>query len=211
MSATRALGCSAAALVTDMSQPLGSAVGNALEVRESVEVLLGRGPADVRALTLELGALMLERSGAEPDAAAARARVTRALDSGDAWARFVALVEAQGGDPRSLDSADGLARAPVRERVAAPRSGRIAAIDAAGLGEVVVAIGGGRTTKEQRVDPRVGLAMRVRHGDRVAAGEPLAELHLAAEDPAAVRRACSCFDIREEAPPPPELILERIA
>ncbi|HEY3215349.1 MAG TPA: thymidine phosphorylase [Candidatus Eisenbacteria bacterium] len=211
VSTTRRLGRSAAALVTDMSQPLGSAVGNALEVRESVEVLLGRGPADVRALTLELATIMLERSKAEPDTQTARERATRALDSGAAWARFLALVEAQGGDPGSLEAPDGLARAPVTEQVDAPRSGRIAAIDAAGLGEVVVALGGGRRTKEQPVDPRVGILMRVRLGDRVAAGEPLAELHLAAADPAVIRRACSCFDIRDDAPPPPELILDRIA
>jgi thymidine phosphorylase len=193
-----------------MSQPLGEAVGNALEVRESVEVLLGRGPADVRELTLDLAAVMLHRAGAEAGVAAARARAARTLESGAAWLTFLAMVEAQGGDRASVERAEQLPRAPVQAPVPATRSGRITAIDAYGLGELVVSIGGGRRAKEDPVDPRVGLLARKRLGDPVRAGEPLAELHLASQDPAAVARAGACFTIGDEAVVMPPLILERV-
>src|SRR5262249_14146800 len=132
---TRALGRQAAALVTDMSQPLGQAVGNALEVVESVEVLGGRGPADVRELTLAVAALMLERSGAEPDAAAARRRGEKALASGAAWEKFLAMVEAQGGDRASVEHPERMPKAPVRVPAPAARAGRVAGVDTFALGE----------------------------------------------------------------------------
>jgi pyrimidine-nucleoside phosphorylase len=207
---TRSLGREAAALVTDMSQPLGEAVGNALEVRESIEVLLGRGPADVRDLTLDLAALMLERAGAEREPAAARQHAQHALDSGAAWLRFLAMVEAQGGDRGSVERPDGLPRAPVRASVKASRAGYVTTIDTFGLGELVVAIGGGRRAKEDVVDPRVGLRSRVRLGDAVRAGDVLAEIHLAADDPAAVARAAGCFTIGDQVIPPPTLVIERV-
>jgi thymidine phosphorylase len=207
---TRSLGRRAAALVTDMSQPLGETAGNALEVRESIEVLHGRGPADVRELTLDLAAVMLRLSGAERDAGSARGRAARALESGAAWDKFLAMVQAQGGDPRSVERADGLPRAPVVADVPASRSGRLARVDAFGLGELVVRIGGGRVVKEDSIDPRVGLVVSKRLGDPIVMGEPLARLHLASEDPAAVAFASSCFRIDEAAGNPPPLILERI-
>jgi pyrimidine-nucleoside phosphorylase len=207
---TRSLGRDAAALVTDMSQPLGAAVGNALEVREAVEVLLGRGPADVRDLTLDLAALMLERAGAEREPAAARQRARHALESGAAWLRFLSMVEAQGGDRASVERPDGLPRAPVRAPVKAGRTGRVTAIDTFGLGELVVALGGGRRAKADVVDPRVGLLARARLGDAVRAGDVLAELHLPGEDPAAVARAVGCFTIGDEAVEAPALVIERV-
>ena len=205
---TRSLGRRAAARVTDMSQPLGFAVGNALEVRESIEVLRGGGPADVRELTLELSSLMLHLAGAA-NAGEARARVTRALDSGAAWERFVALVRAQGGDPARVERPDGLPAAPVVRAVKAERSGVLAEVDAFGLGELVVAIGGGRIAKEDAVDPRVGLMVRKRLGEPVRAGETLAELHLASDDAAAAARAAACFRVGESGAAP-ELVLARV-
>jgi len=205
--ATRAQGRNAAALITDMSQPLGRAVGNALEVRETVEVLNGRGPDDVRTLTLELAALMLSLSGAEP-APEAMGRARRALESGSAWEKFLAMVEAQGGDVRSVQRADGLPRAPVTVEVRAPRAGRLAAVDTFGLGELVVAMGGGRAAKEDVIDLRVGMIVRRRLGEAVERGEPLAELHLAAEDEAFVARAVACFSIEDREVAPPELVIE---
>jgi pyrimidine-nucleoside phosphorylase len=207
---TRSLGRSAAALVTDMSQPLGEAVGNALEVREAIEVLLGRGPADVRELTLELAALMLERAGAEPDLGAARERARHALESGAAWLRFLALVEAQGADRGSVERPERLPRAPALASVKAARTGRITSIDTFGLGELVVAIGGGRRAKEDAVDPRVGLLVHARLGDAVRAGDLLAELHLASDDPATVARAAGCFMIGDQEVPTPALVIERV-
>src|SRR5262249_31838654 len=144
VSATRGLGARAGALITDMSQPLGVAAGNALEVRESVEVLRGGGPAAVRELTIELAARMLGLSGAARDASAARQSAERALASGAAWERFVAMVKAQGGNAASVERADGLPRAPVVAEVKAQRAGTITAIDTFRLGELIVAIGGGR-------------------------------------------------------------------
>jgi thymidine phosphorylase len=205
---TRSLGRKAVARVTDMSQPLGAACGNALEVRESVEVLRGGGPTDVRALTIELSATMLALAGAEPGMEAARARATRALGDGAAWAKFLELVRAQGGDARQVET--GLARAPVVLEAKSGRAGVLAAIDTRGLGDCVVAIGGGRRAKDDAVDPRVGLIVRRRLGDRVAAGEGLAEVHLAAADPGAVQRVAACFTIADSGGPAPALILERV-
>ena len=207
--ATRAQGRAAAALVTDMSQPLGVAVGNALEVTESIAILRGGGPADVRALTLELAAAMLVGAGAERDLAAALTRASRALDSGAAWERWLALVEAQGGERRSVEREGGLPAAPVVREASPARSGAVAGIDTFGLGECVVEMGGGRRAKEDAIDPRVGLRVRVRLGDAVRPETTLAEVHLAQDDPGMVERVAACFRIGEAAQPPP-LILERV-
>ena len=208
---TRSLGAEAAALVTDMNQPLGRNVGNALEVRESVELLRGGGPGDVRELTLELAALMLERSGAEPEHHAAVARARGSLGSGAAWARFVKMVEAQGGDPKSVEVEHGLPQAPVVSPVRAANAGTLTAVDTFGLGELVVAIGGGRRAKEDVVDPRVGLEVLHRVGDTIAAGEDLARVHLSKEDPGAVARVQACFVIGEGPLAPPALVIERVS
>jgi pyrimidine-nucleoside phosphorylase len=206
---TRSLGRKAAARVTDMSQPLGAAVGNALEVEETIAVLRGGGPADVRALTLELAALMLSLSGAASVAEAPQ-RAEQALDSGAAWERFVELVRAQGGDPASVERAGGMPSAPVVVPVTAARAGVLEAVDSFALGELVVGIGGGRRAKEDEVDPRVGLMVRRRIGDRVAAGDLLAELHLANEDAGAIERARACFRIGEGPAAAPQLVIERV-
>ena len=205
---TRSLGHKASAFVTGMNQPLGAACGNALEVGESVEVLRGGGPKDVRALTIELAAAMLALAGAERTIDAARARATRGIDDGSAWARFLELVSAQGGDARRVET--GLPRAPVVLEAKSRRTGVLSDVDTRGLGEAVVAIGGGRRAKEDVVDPRVGLMVRRRLGDRVAAGEVLAEVHLARADPGAVERIEACFTIADVAPAAPALIIERV-
>jgi thymidine phosphorylase len=120
------------------------------------------------------------------------------------------MVRAQGGDAASVERKDGLASAPVIAEVKAPRAGAIAAIDTFGLGELVVAIGGGRRAKEDAIDHRVGLETLARIGDRVAKGDPLARLHLAADDPAAVARAAACYTIADGAPAKPALVLDRV-
>jgi len=207
---TRGLDRRALALVTDMSQPLGQAAGNALEVRESAEILHGRGPDDVRDLTLDLAAAMLHLAGAERDAAGAMTRARRALESGAAWDKFLAMVEAQGGDPRSVEQADGLPKAPHVVDVVAPCDGHLTGVDTFGLGELVVRIGGGRAAKEDEIDPRVGVVVRCRIGDRIARDAVLAQLHLAEQDPAVVSRATECFRIGPSPPDPAPLVLERI-
>lgn len=209
---SRALGAKAAARITDMSWPIGESIGNALEVRESVDVLRGAGPADTRALTLELAAAMLRLAGAAPSDDAARAQATRALDSGAAWEKFLALVEAQGGDRSSVEKPEGLPRAPIVAEALAARGGVLAAVDCFALGELGVAIGGGRRAKEDAVDPRVGLIVPRRPGERVGRGDVLARVHLARADDAAVARAAACFTIADTGPEPPPIdrVLERV-
>jgi pyrimidine-nucleoside phosphorylase len=208
---SRALGAQAAALVTDMSQPLGVTVGNALEVRESVEILQGGGPADVRELTLDLAATMLTLAGVGASHLSARSRAERALADGSAWRKWLELIEAQGGDPRSLENgAVALHPAPVQALVPAPRSGVLAAVDTFALGELMVAIGAGRRAKDDAIDPRVGMRVLRRIGDSVRAGEALAELHLAKADAGATARAAACFRIEDAAVGAPALVIERV-
>jgi pyrimidine-nucleoside phosphorylase len=208
--ATRALGRRARALITDMSQPLGRAIGNALEVRESVDVLRGDGPTEVRRLTLELAAEMLHTAGADATLEMARGRAQRALDSGAAWERFLDLVEAQGGNAQSLETSDGLARAPVVAEVRANTAGFVHAIDALRIGEQVVRMGGGRRAKEDAIDPAVGVVVMRRIGDVVQAGDLMAEVHLARPDAAAVDNVAESFKIDEAPASPVPLIAGRI-
>ncbi len=175
------MGKRATALVTAMDQPLGAACGNALEVKESLDVLRGEGPADVRELTLALAAEMLVLAGIDGDADAARARATRGLDSGDALDLFRRVVEAQGGDPRAVDDPDKhLAKAQSLVPLLAQRAGYVSSIDAYAVGEAVVALGGGRRAAADRIDPAVGIVFEKKVGDAVKAGETLAVVHAAA-------------------------------
>jgi pyrimidine-nucleoside phosphorylase len=210
VSTSRSLGANAAALITDMSWPLGGAVGNALEVGEACETLRGRGPADTRALTLDLAAEMLWLVGTDADLASARQRAARVLDSGAAWERFLDMVRAQGGDPTVLEEGGTLHPAPVVSLVPSPADGVIASCDCFAVGELVVALGGGRRAKEDAVDPRVGLVVLRRPGDRVRRGEPLAELHLAGPDSSAVERAVECFRVGEDAATAGPIVIERV-
>jgi pyrimidine-nucleoside phosphorylase len=207
---TRALGRQARALVTDMSQPLGHACGNALEVRESLAVLRGGGPPDVRQLTLDLAAQMIAMTGVEPTVEKARTRAARTLETGGALERFVAMVEAQGGRAADVAEPDRLARAPVVTRVTASRAGTLATVDTFALGELLVAIGAGRRAKEDAIDPAVGIEVRARVGDRLTKGAPLAELHLAGPEAGIASRVEACFTIADEPVRAPVLVLETI-
>jgi pyrimidine-nucleoside phosphorylase len=199
---TRGLGANAVALVTDMNWPLGRAVGNSLEVREACETLRGAGPADTRALTLDLAAEMIHLAGAAPTRADARANAERALDSGAAWDKWIGLIRAQGGDVRAIESIDGLASAPVKVSVPADRDGVLSACDCFALGELAVSIGGGRRAKEDAIDPRVGIVVEREPGTRIRRGDPIATIHLAQDDQGAVARARSCFLITADGESP---------
>ncbi len=153
---------------------------------------------------------MLHLSGAVPDHAAGHARALDALSSGAAWATFLEMVEAQGGDRAALERPDGLERAPVVSPVRAARSGMLAAVDTFAMGELVVGIGGGRRAVEDAIDPRVGLMMRRRIGDPVKAGDVIAELHLAREEASAVERLAACFTVADGGVPVPPLVIERV-
>jgi pyrimidine-nucleoside phosphorylase len=209
---SRRMGRRAVALVTAMDQPLGRAVGNALEVAESIEVLRGGGPPDVRALTLALAAEMLVLSGLETDAAAAGARAAEALDSGRALEKFRDVVEAQGGDPGAIDDPARLPRAPHATPVAAARDGFVTAIDAYAVGEALVALGGGRRRADDRIDPAVGIVLERKVGDPVRSGEPLAVVHASSSGPGGiVERLAGAIEIADAAPPPAELVRARLA
>ena len=207
---TRSMGVASSALLTDMNQPLGVAIGNALEVRESIELLHGRGPAEVRDLTLELGVRMLVASQVETELSAARFRLEKALDSGEAWKTFVALVEAQGGDVRSLDDGGRLPKASWTGEVRAPRSGVVTSIDTYGIGDLAVSIGAGRRSIEQKIDPSVGFLFQVHVGDAIQAGAELAILHLAREDSSVAERLASFVRIEDGPAMPLPRMLEAI-
>jgi pyrimidine-nucleoside phosphorylase len=209
---SRALGAQASAFLTDMDWPIGETIGNALEVQESWELLNSRGPQDSRLLTLTLAAEMVRLAGAEPDTLSALARVTQVLDSGAAREKFLAMVQAQGGDASVLLQAKPLHRAPVVVQVQATREGYLRECDCFALGELVVHIGGGRRAKEDAIDPRVGVRMLLPRGARVKAGQSYAEIHLAAADGAAVARLAGCFVIGDAPPvlPAPDLVIERV-
>lgn len=189
------------ALVTDMDTPLGSAVGNALEVTESVAVLRGGGPPDVVALTLALAEVMVELAGITGADPAAALRDGRALGVWDA------MVRAQGGDPD--------AALPVAEHtrtVTAPAPGYLRRLDARAVGVAAWRLGAGRARKETRISPTAGVLCRAKPGDLVEAGQPVLELH--ADDPARLAGAeaalAGAVEVGPEPPVPRLLVVERI-
>ncbi len=207
-------GCASVAWITRMDRPLGRAVGNAVEVAESVEVLRGGGPPDVRELVEVLGGEMLVLAGVAPDMSRARAAVARALDDGTALERFRALVEAQGGDPRAVDDPEAfLPQPPHRTVWTAPRAGWIRAIDTQLVGIACMRLGAGRTRVDDVIDPSVGFRVLRTVGDRVERGEPIVEVLYAdeARRAEAVELLARAYDIGEEAVPPgPPLLIERL-
>jgi pyrimidine-nucleoside phosphorylase len=211
----KSLGRGCVALLTDMDAPLGSAVGNAVEVRESIEVLRGGGPADVRELTLRLGVEMLlagEAPGVGNDPLLARMRLETALADGAALHRFAQLIEAQRGDPRVIDDPSLLPQPKLVREVRSDRGGILSALDAEQVGLAAVELGAGRSRKEDAVDPAAGLLLLKRVGDEVKNGDVLAELHAATESrldagEARLRRAVALGD---EPPQRKPLVLERV-
>jgi thymidine phosphorylase len=163
------------ALVTDMNAPLGSHVGNALEVIESCDVLRGK-PGVVRELTLELGVEMVRMGRRGGDRAAIRQELEAMLDDGRAMARFAAIVEAQGGDVRALDDYTRLPTATRRVELRADRSGKVDSFVCNDVGRASMMLGAGRARKEDLVDPAAGVVLHVERGTRVQSGDVLAEL-----------------------------------
>jgi pyrimidine-nucleoside phosphorylase len=175
------------ALISDMNQPLGFAVGNALEVREALATLHGGGPADFRDHCLTVGAHMLVLAGKAGDLRQGRRLIAGALTDGSALTKFRALVGAQGGDVRAVDDPDRLPQAPVVEEVGCPRSGWVARLDARTVGEAAVHLGAGRSRKGDPIDHSVGVVVHAKVGDRLRQGEPLFTLH--AKDAASATEA----------------------
>jgi pyrimidine-nucleoside phosphorylase len=170
----------AVAVLSDMSQPLGSTVGNALEIREAVQALTPGAAVDPRfqQLCLALAAEGLLLAGLARNETDARATAESLIQSGAAREKFRQIVVAQGGDSSFLDDLEtGLPKAPVILDIAAPRSGYITAVDAEEVGNIVVALGGGRARKEAQIDHAVGVVVKTSVGKQVREGEALAEIH----------------------------------
>jgi thymidine phosphorylase len=193
-------------VLTDMDAPIGTAVGNALEIAESIDVLRGAGPADTRELTVVLGGEMLCLARVAGSSEDGQKKIAAALDDGSALEVFRRIVAAQGGDAAVCDRpGDVLPRAGKRLPVLAPSAGVIRAIAADDVGMAALVLGAGRATKDDVIAPAAGIVLACRPGDRVEAGQPLAELHhdLAVDDPrvaAAAARFLAAVEIGDAAP-----------
>ncbi len=182
------------ALISGMDQPLGTHVGNALEVKEAIDILAGRAEGDLKEVSLTLGGHMLVLAGKAKDHAEAVRMLENALRSGAGLRKMKEMIRAQGGNPAVCDDVNLLPQAPVRKTVLCGRSGYVQKMDTAALGSAAQAMGAGRLRVEDRIDYSVGFVMKVRLGDRTEPDTPLCELHAASEADAeraeeAVRRA----------------------
>lgn len=206
-------GCPVVALLTAMDRPLGRACGNALEVEESILALRGEGPPDLMAVTYALGAEMLVLAGAAADHDAARRRMEQAIGTGHAAEHFQKMIEAQGGNPAVVDDPALLPQADEVELYAAPRRGFVSRVEPRAVGRGIIALGGGRTTMEDRLDLSVGFMISVRPGDWVEQGEPMASIF--ARDRAGVESGRTtlraAITIADEADLPLPLVSHRVS
>jgi pyrimidine-nucleoside phosphorylase len=171
------MGKQVVALITDMDQPLGNKIGNALEVIEVLEVLRGEGPEDLRELCLHLAGWMLHLGGVSKSVAEGTQLSSQLITTGKALEKFRQMIELQGGDARVLDDATRLPHANGRLQVMSPKAGFISSMQCEQIGTACVILGGGRERKEDSVDPAVGIVLHKKVGDRVSAGESLATIH----------------------------------
>lgn len=200
------------ALLTAMDRPLGHAVGNALEVEESVLVLRGEGPADLRELTVVQAAEMLVLGDAAASLAEGRALAERALDDGRGARMFERIIEAQGGNPAVVEDPALLPQAPAQRVLAAERGGFVGEMDARAIGVAGVELGAGRKALDSVIDPAVGFYITAKPGARVQQGEPLATVHARSEADAdralaALRRA---VPVTDAAPASLPLVVDRL-
>jgi pyrimidine-nucleoside phosphorylase len=165
------------ALLSDMNQPLGFAVGNALEVREAIETLQGGGPNDFRRHCMVVAGHMLALGGQAKDAETGRQMAEEAIRESKAWEKFRQLVRAQGGDVAYIDQPERLPSAKLVKPILAPQSGYLAGINARSIGEITVLLGAGRTKKGDPVDHAVGIEVHHKVGDHLSKGEPLFTIH----------------------------------
>ncbi|MDD3748186.1 MAG: thymidine phosphorylase [Candidatus Bipolaricaulis anaerobius] len=207
------LGKKFSALITAMDEPLGTRAGNALEVVQAIEVLRGEGPADLREVTLALGAELLVLAGQVSSPAAGRERLAGLISSGQAWALFRKLVAAQGGDVRAIEEPRRLPTAKQVVAVPAPASGYVIELRARPIGVACGLLGAGREVKGERVDPAAGVELLAKVGDEVEEGEPVARLHVGRPDRVAAARelVSGAYTIGVERPAPRPLILGRVA
>jgi len=206
------MGKQVVALITDMDQPLGNMIGNALEVVEVVEVLRGGGPGDLRELCLELAGWMLHLGGVSKTVAEGKQRSAELISSGQALEKFRQMVELQGGDARVIDDAKCLPQARHTTQVVSATAGYVGSIQCEQVGTACVILGGGRERKEDSVDPAVGIVLHKKVGDRVAIGEPLATIYFNAEARAVRARQLieASFEVSPAAPAVKRRLIHRV-
>lgn len=196
------------ALITDMNQPLGYAVGNALEVREAIETLQGGGPQDFREHCLLVAGHMLALAKQSEDLQASTQMIEETLDNGSAFEKFKELVTTQGGDVSVVDDPERLPRASVVETVAASQAGYVERIHAQEVALTTMGLGAGRAAKGDTIDHSVGVVVHRKIGDRVERGDALFTVHANGEDQrdAAVKRLVQAFSFcDDEVEPPPRI------
>ncbi len=207
-----ASGVKTEAIITAMDAPLGTAVGNALEVIECIEVLKGNGPADLTEVSLELTTRMLVLGGVASDRDAAERLAVNAIATGAGLERFRRIIEQQGGDPRVVDDYSRLPSVPGRHIVAAPRSGFIVRLEAEAVGRASVVLGAGRDRVEDPVDAAVGIIVHAKPGDEVRAGDAVLEMHYRDRGrlDAAVALVTPAIVVGDERPVPRPLIVGEV-
>ena len=198
------------ALITDMNQPLGYAVGNALEIMEASQTLQNAGPADLTKLSLELAARMIFLGKKAESLDDARRTAERHLVDGSAYRKFKQAVQAQGGNPQALDKFEMLPNATGMREITSPRAGYVAAINAQDIGIASNMIGAGRDRKEDQIDPAVGIILEVKIGEKVDAGSVLCRIYYTREERVeeAAEMVEDAFRVSGSKPDERELILE---
>jgi pyrimidine-nucleoside phosphorylase len=204
----RSMGRRVRAVISDMNQPLGNAVGNAVELREALETLNGQGPTDFRIHCLTIATHMLLLSGRAQDEAEARTELGHLLNNGQALAKFREWIAAQGGDVGTVDDPSRLPTARYVREVAAPRSGYIAGLNARDVGLTSMLLGGGRAKKGDQVDHAVGIVLHAKIGHYVAEGGPLLTIHASDEAKlsGARQRLLAAYEWSDSPVSPPELL-----
>jgi pyrimidine-nucleoside phosphorylase len=199
------------ALLTNMDQPLGYTVGNALEVAEAIDVLRGKGPADITALTVALGAEMLVLGGVADSRDTGEAMVRQALDDGQALTKFKDIIEAQGGDSRVCDDPSLLPMSATQLHIPAVLEGYIVAIHPRMVAQAALEVGAGRRRKEDSIDPATGVVLLGKVGDRVEVGDTAFVLHHNGRGVDVARELLTkAFEVSTSAPAASELIIERM-
>jgi thymidine phosphorylase len=201
------------ALITDMHQPLGFAVGNALEVMEVSQTLQKAGPADLTRLSLELAARMIHLGKVTATLDEARKLAEDKLMDGSAYAKFKQVVEAQGGNSQALDRFELLPNASGMREILSPRAGYVSAIRAEDIGRASSMMGAGRSRKEDVIDPAVGVILEVKVGEKVESGSVLCRLYYTGEEnlDEAAELVEDAFRISGTRPEERELILEVVS
>ena len=198
------------ALITDMNQPLGYAVGNALEVMEVSQTLMNQGPPDLTRLSLELAARMIHLAKLAPTLDDARHLAENKLVDGSGYRKFKQVIQAQGGNPAALDKFELLPNATGMREIASPRGGYVSAIEAEDVGRASTIMGAGRDQKDDSIDPAVGVILEIKVGEKVDAGSVLCRLYYTSDEHVEEAAALveGAFRISAQKPEERELILE---